>query len=100
MKRIINRWFFNTTNEVDEVAIDYESKAEKQDKKILSFFLQNRQSYSPSQVHKSVFGENTPITSVRRSINTLTRRGLLAKTGEKVISPYGRPENKWILNII
>lgn len=100
MKGIIFKWFYNTTKEKSVVEDKYESIAERQDKKILKFFCKNsKKGYAPSYIHKSLFSEKTPITSVRRSINTLEKKSLLIKTGEKSLSPFGRPENLWKLNI-
>ena len=35
---------------------------------------------------------NTPITSIRRALNTLKRQGVIVETGNKVNGLYNRPE--------
>jgi len=45
-----------------------------------------------------LFKEETPITSIRRSITVLTTLGLLIKTEHKKTGPNGRPEYLWRVN--
>lgn len=42
--------------------------------------------------------DKTPITSIRRSLTTLTKSGKLIKTGEQRKGPHGMPEYYFILN--
>ena len=70
----------------------------KQDWVILSLFMHFSHALSPSQVLKycEIKGYNYLITSVRRTINTLTNQGELIHTGNTIKSPYGKPEGLWI----
>lgn len=56
-----------------------------------------RNMLSPSQVHAigRKRGHTWLLTSVRRSIATLTRDGVLAKTDVHRDGPHGRPECCW-----
>lgn len=49
---------------------------------------------SPSKVHRLVGGA-APITSIRRAMTVLTEDGVLTRTAEKVIGPYGKVETTW-----
>ena len=60
--------------------------------------LHPSQAYTPDQIHNKLFGPLTPITSVRRSITTLTANGYLRKTEIKKEGRYGKPNYAWILN--
>jgi hypothetical protein len=58
---------------------------------------------SPYQMQKILsarYGRNLLITSVRRSMTTLTDKGTLTKCGKEhqVISPYGEKEYTWAYN--
>ena len=90
--------FFNTTSESGATLKEYRAKAGKQERLILNFFaLSIRSRFSPSYVHAMLYGDTAPITSVRRAMTSLTKKGLLVKTDEKVDGPYGRPEYLWRL---
>lgn len=86
--------YFNTLHERGQTLKKYHRKALSQDQIILSFFLANPMAkYSPTQIHKLL--PHAPITSVRRSITNLTRKGKLIKTDTKAIGMYGREEYCW-----
>ena len=85
--------FFNTAGEAPTQEVAYEEQATSQNKEILKMF-RIAGKLTPSQVHES-YPVNVPLTSIRRGITTLTRRGLLVKTDEKVTGPYGRLETVW-----
>jgi hypothetical protein len=92
--------FFNTTNERGKKLVKNVLKAQAQDEIILSYFKKKKAlPLSPTQVWNALFTINTPITSVRRAINTLTKRNLLVKTNIKRIGNYGREEYCWKLLI-
>ncbi len=77
----------------------YEDKANKQDKKILNFFeCHHHQSFTPADIHL-VFGQQFPLTSIRRAITNLTKAGKLELTGETRKGLYGRENNTWKLKI-
>jgi Fe2+ or Zn2+ uptake regulation protein len=89
--------FHNTTNLIGQQLQDSIQTAERQDEVIEKIFIQAANALSPSKVHSycEMKGYNYLLTSVRRTINTLTNAGKLAHTGKSVTSPYGRPEGLW-----
>lgn len=89
------RNFFNTTKESVELKSKYIKKATNQDSMIYSIFLNlpdRKLSASVLENHM-----DCPITSIRRSLNTLERLGKITRCEEKAIGKYGRPEYKYKL---
>lgn len=90
--------FFNTTYLEGSELRQAVSAASKQDDKILIFFKNKPdQEFSPSQIWQVIFDESTPLTSCRRSLSVLTKKGLLIKTDSQSMGSYGRLEFKWKL---
>ena len=91
--------YYNTTNEQDIELETARDSAIKQDSRVLAVFAAHGMSamLSPWLV-KEAMNTDAPITSIRRSINTLTRQDKLVKTTVKVMGPYGRPCYCWRLN--
>lgn len=88
----------NTTNESGTTLDRMESKAATQDEMVLALFQKHpMMNFTPSEVHAAVL-PGAPQTSARRAITNLTTRGLLRKTDQKYMGPYGRPEFAWTLN--
>lgn len=93
--------YFNTTNEINPQLDVFRKKAESQDALVEELFSENPlQTYTPSEVWqiliKRGLNENTPLTSIRRSMNTLTKGDVLAKLGWKTKKGYyGKPEHAW-----
>ena len=88
--------YYNTSHVLGEQLIMFNKKAQTQDGKILSYFKeQPAVEYTPSQIWRLLFNKQTPLTSVRRSITTLTTGGYLVKTSNQRTGEYGRPENTW-----
>ena len=92
--------FHNSTNESGIKLQGYEQQAETQDQKVASFFeLNPGEIWTPWEIQSVVFKPGTPITSVRRSMNTLARAGILDKTEHlKETGSYGRRSYCWRLN--
>jgi len=92
--------YYDTTNEL--VRIDeYEEKAASQNDRILAFFKAHPgQAFTPAEVWKALDPDGiSPITSYRRSITNLTKRGLLIHLKEekdKKNGIYGRSNDTWI----
>lgn len=91
--------YYNTTDEVGDQLKQHRRKAVEQDTAVLEFYS-CLAAASPSQCHEmlikaGVISGATPLTSIRRSITSLTTRGLLVKTDQRVIGAYGRPEFCW-----
>ena len=91
--------YFNTTQESGSRLQRYRASALKQDSLIREHFAANANvAMTPSVVWNQVFSCRVPLTSVRRSMTTLTNKGVLRKLDEKAPGPYGRPEHYWIYN--
>jgi hypothetical protein len=59
--------------------------------------------FSPSQIYtlfRARYGNQSPITSWRRTLTDLTSEGLLIKgtVAQQVLGPNGRPEHTWAYN--
>jgi len=65
--------YYNTNNESTENRKVSEKKTMKQDDIILSFFKETK-TFTPSKIWQQ-FPTKAPLTSVRRSINTLKSNG-------------------------
>ena len=91
--------YFDTTLAPPVDLQKYASLARSQDRAILRYFNANPNgAYTPSMILVRVFGKDTaPLTSIRRSINTLTKNNFLEKTSLQLKGPYGRPEYCWRL---
>lgn len=90
--------YYNTTKQTPPESLAYRKIAQTQDGAILKFFERHpRQHITPSEVRQWVYHNTVPITSVRRSMNTLTNDGKLVKTEKQKTGPYGRPEHCWKL---
>lgn len=73
-----------------------EAKAASQDDMIIRYFKEHPYtSFTPDQVWLS-FGQQWPITSVRRAITNATKDGHLIVTGERRMGLYGMNTNTWI----
>ena len=80
-------------NELDRL----EAKARKQEEKILKLFEGSPyQSFTPFQVYHA-FGQQWPITSVRRAMTNLTNQEKLVVTGERRKEESGAWNNCWRL---
>ena len=94
--------YHNTTNQTGEQLDIFSVAAKSQDEIVLQRFKGGSKMFSPSAIHHFLIAEqriakNTPITSIRRSITNLTKKGKLIKTKEQTMSLYGRPEYVWKL---
>lgn len=88
--------YYNTTSLTGLVLKDSVKKAESLDKKVLDFFKANpNQQFTPPEVWQHIQTE-APLTSVRRSINTMTKDGHLEKTTNKKQGIYGSPNFTWV----
>ena len=91
--------YYNTTHEQSKPLEVSWAKAAKQDVLILLVFARNKKSiFTPFEILKILFSEfdrNLPITSIRRSINTLTNIGALEKTNIRRKGAYGKSNYCW-----
>ena len=89
--------YHNTLAHEGDKLRNYEQKALSQDERILAVFTDwNIVDFTPSEMRRYAL-TGSPLTSVRRSMNTLTKQGKLIKTDEQRMGPYGRPETVWRL---
>jgi hypothetical protein len=83
-------------------ALAGQERASRQDARVLAVFrARPLWAWTPSQVHAFLCEETGPaplLTSIRRSITNLTRRGLLAHHPEdRRMGPHGAKESTWTL---
>lgn len=90
-------FYFNTTSERGAVLADRKARAAAQDAAILALYRRHG-TLGPWQVH-ALTGEQWPITSVRRAINTLTRQNKLVKLDAYRMGPEGAREHLWALPV-
>lgn len=86
--------YYNTTRSAGRDLGDYERTAQGQELAVAEFYRQRRTPASPSEVHRAL-ATRAPLTSIRRAITNLTRRGVLEKLDDQVPGPYSRPEYLW-----
>jgi len=90
--------YYNTNNESGEDLRESWTKTANQDELILQFFIDNpNQLFTPDDIHHmcEVCDRHWPITSIRRAISTLTKRGNLTKTDELREGKYGKKTHAW-----
>lgn len=87
--------YHNTTNVGVEQLSLFTKKAGAQDKAIYEFMQLNpNKQYSASDLHQHVL-KGAPLTSLRRSLTSLHKMGMINKTTLQKDGPYGRPEYLW-----
>lgn len=93
------RAYYDTTRLRAGELVAARSKARTQDVLVLAI-MRNAVGMTPSMVwvRGRESGANWLLTSVRRSMNTLTREGVLVRTELTQQGPYGRPEGVWRLS--
>lgn len=91
--------FYNTTGLTGDGLAQATTNARKQDVLVLTIFRGARGALTPSEVWRqgAENGSDWLLTSVRRSMNTLTREGLLEKCETLRDGPFGRGEHTWRL---
>ena len=89
--------FYNTTELKGKELSSAILKAKNQDDRIHTLLKQFKGYYTPFQIqaqYNRLFKE-IPITSVRRSLNTLTKDGKCMKSELMVVERYGAKNHKW-----
>ncbi len=91
--------FYNTTNLKNPDLFSSIQQAEKQEDIILNYFKKYPDSlFSCCDLHNIVFkGTNTPLTSTRRSFNTLMKDGHIIKTDQYKTGIYNKKVYLWTL---
>lgn len=88
--------FFNTTDEDQDQVTIFKEINRKQDDRVFDIFLGRNVPFGASDVERYM-PKNTPITSIRRAINTLWRDDKLIRC-EKKMGKYKRPEFTYKIN--
>ena len=91
--------YYNTTQERGQSLACNWAKTAKQDDLVLLIFATNKEAlFTPFEVQtilRDDYEKLFPITSIRRSINTLTEREALEKTTLKRKGRYGKSNYCW-----
>ena len=89
--------YYNTTNEQGDFLAQNKIDVGDQDKLVYDVFRRKGGYLSSHDVEDILdkAGMKTVRSSVVRAINTLTKAGLLEKTGVKKIGKYGKPVYLW-----
>lgn len=89
--------FYNTSEYEGRELREAEAKAATQEDLVLAMFraLPGRL-LTPEDVSRTVL-HGAPLTSARRAITNLAKRGLLEKTSARLRGAYGRPVHCWRL---
>ena len=90
--------FYNTINEVSTVMVAAHTLKRTQESVILECFRTAKEPLSPSMVH-FLTKIKCPITSIRRAISDLTKRGRLTKTPKYTIGKFGKKEHLWVRSV-
>lgn len=88
--------YWNTTHQKGKDLKKSQQKARTQDEIIKGIINKYKGSFSPKNVYKDYPIMNTPITSIRRALNTLKSSGFIKETGEQVEGLFGRKERQLI----
>lgn len=89
--------YFNTTQETPNTVQEYLNVSNNQKDIVLRTIRRLGKTFSASVVMKNYPVMNTPITSIRRAINTLKNDGVIQETGNRVTGIYGRSELEYKL---
>lgn len=89
--------YYNTNGESGQELSTSHKKANKQELAVLSVFESNvGEIYTPEEILRET-GLNCPLTSIRRAISDLTKKGLLEKTEHRKMGIYGKMVHTWRL---
>lgn len=94
--------YFNTTNEVNPQLELFKKKTDKQDVLILAEFTKNpTENHSASSLYQlfELKGLKWPITSIRRSLDTLCNKGEIKHIGKRKSVISDRSEFVYSLNV-
>ena len=89
--------FFNTTNVQGDLLLKYREDAKSQEDRIFAYLKSKPwEWYTPDALRLLLFDEMTPITSIRRAITCLQKKGKLEKSpSANAMGPYGKPCHTW-----
>lgn len=89
--------YYNTTHLTGETLKRAKELTSKQDQAVFSVFADTPGCYFNSHEIGEIL-KLYPRSSIVRSMNTLTRLGLICKTEEQVVGKYGKLVYTWRLN--
>jgi len=93
--------YYNTTNLSGADLAQTRAKCRGQEAVVMDIFEWHKRAMSPDEVldqyHIRVAHDETPITSIRRAMTTLTSKGLLVKTENQVRGAFGKLTYTWKL---
>lgn len=91
--------YYNTTSESNPTLSEYKRINSSQDATILAHFKRNRRKkLTPYDIKRSgILNRRTPIDSIRRSLNTLTKYGELVKLDQFKVELHNRKNHLWTL---
>lgn len=87
--------YFNTTPVGQEILNQCKAGSLKQEEAIEMFYKATEKQLTPSDI-LYLYPNNVPITSIRRAITQLTKKGILTMCESTKESEWGRPEHFWI----
>lgn len=90
--------FFNTIDLKGRELIEATSQAQKQDDRVLGIFkiFKKMTPFEVSNIYNSRYPP-APVTSIRRSMTVLTKKGFLIMCDEMKKEVYGSPNHYWKL---
>ena len=97
--------FYQTTTLSQDELKDAQEKAQTQEQLVYWLYKSfNNNGMIPSNVWRDLISLHkipieTPLTSIRRAINTLTEEGKLTKSEEQKKGYFGKPEHVWHLKV-
>ena len=92
-------FFHNTIGLVPSEHREKEKKAINQNDKILGLFKDHKYcDFTPAEVYLK-FGQQIPLTSIRRCMSDLTKAGDLVKTDNKRKGLFNEINYTWTLNL-
>lgn len=91
--------YYNTTAEAKPQADLFCAINSKQNDLVLEIATSLKIPFGASTILNNYPNNMTPLTSIRRSLNTLEHQGKISKTGEKAKGIYGRNENLYRVNL-
>ena len=89
--------YYNTNGHSNPDLEMFTEKANTQDYKLKQFVFKYKKPFSAKDVYNDFQWRDIPITSIRRSINTLLKESFIEETGEKVQGIYSRKERQYRL---
>jgi hypothetical protein len=66
-----------------------------QEQAIVEFLKENGGYYTPEVIQYIIYRNTVPLTSIRRALSTLTRKGVTVKTKTRKPGNHGRLVHTW-----